>query len=367
MAPPMTYRFLVEGFDLAKAGKLLLLASTLLPLAGCDTGSVSAVIGARHDTLTAFETVVSTASGLVGYPLDLTTGPGERIFIADARGRQVLSVSFDGTEPLTIGREGSGPGEFLQPRRIFATSDSLFVYDGRHERVMIFDLEGVFSHAYVVALDSGRGRAFGPDGRFMVSTNGDDSALVVVVDDQGQSAFSIGKPVVPPPTFFDFTSMKERASRGVVPQEHLNDVLPAMAPDGSFFISFLSEPEARRYASDGTLLWTASLAEPVLRQAFDAFVRANAEDSLPFRLTPLSYVWDTEVVDGDLWLLVDARAGTDGLILVLDGEDGSVKRKLTLAGKPGPRSFTYDSGTRMLFLGLPDDAMILSVPVPAFH
>jgi hypothetical protein len=366
MAQRTTYRFLVEGLDLARAGKHLLLASTLLPLAGCDTGSAPAVIGARHDTLTSFETVVSTASGLVGYPLDLTTGPGERIFIADARGRKVLSVCFDGTEPLTIGREGSGPGEFLQPMRIFATADSLFVYDGRHQRVMIFDLEGLFSHAYVVALDGGRGRAFGPDGRFLVSTNGHDSALAVVVDDQGQPTVSVGEPVVPPPPFFDFVSMKERASRGVVPQEHLNDVLPAMAPDGSFFVSFFSEAEARRYAPDGTVLWTVSLAEPVLHQAFDAFVRANAEDSLPFRLTPLTYVWDTEVVDGDLWLLVNGRAGTDGLILVLDGEDGSVKRRLTLAGMPGLRSFTYDSETRLLILGLPDDAMVLSALVPAF-
>ena len=108
------------------------------------------------------------------------------------------------------------------------------------------------------------------------------------------------------------------------------------------------------------------MVEPVLRQAFDAFIRANAEDSLPFRLTPLSYVWDSEVVDGDFWLLVDARAGTDGLILVLDGEDGSVKRRLTLTGKPGVRSFSYDSETRLLFLALPDDAMVLSAFVPAF-
>jgi len=364
MAPRTTYRFLIDGFDPARAGRHLLLASALLPLSGCDIGSAPAAMGARHDTLSAFETVVSTASGLVGYPLDLTTAPGERIFIADARGRQVLSVGFDGTEPRTIGREGSGPGEFLQPMRIFATADSLFVYDGRHQRVMIFDLEGLFSHAYVVALGSGRGRAFGPDGRFMISTNGHDSALVVVLDDQGQSSVSVGEPVVPPPPFFDFVSMKERASGGVVPHEHLNDVLPAMAPDGSFFVSFFSESEARRYAPDGALQWTASLAGPVFRQAFDAFVRANAEDSLPFRLTPLSYVWDSEVVGGDFWLLVNARAGEDGLILVLDGEDGSVKRRLTLAGKPGIRTFTYDSGTRMLFLGLPDDAMVLSALVP---
>ena len=66
-----------------------------------------------------------------------------------------------------------------------------------------------------------------------------------------------------------------------------------------------------------------------------------------------------------LWLLVDARAGTDGLILVLDGEDGSVKRRLTLAGKPGLRSFTYEPETRLLFLALPDDAMVLSVLLPA--
>jgi hypothetical protein len=249
--------------------------------------------------------------------------------------------------------------------RIFATADSLFVYDGRHRRVMIFDLDGLFSHAYAVALDSGRGRAFAPDGRFMVSTNGHDSALVVVVDDQGQADVSVGEPVVPPPPFFDFTSMKERASRGVVPEEHLNDVLPAMAPDGSFFVSFFSEPEARRYAPDGTVLWTVSLDEPVFLQAFDAFVRTNAEDSLPFRLTPLSYVWDTEVVDGNFWLLVNAWAGSDGPILVLDGKDGSVKRRLTLAGKPGLRSFTYDPETRMLFLGLPDDAMVMSTFVPA--
>lgn len=61
-----------------------------------------------------------------------------RIFLSDVRALQIHVYNAEGDYVTSIGREGSGPGEFLHLLRVFVDlNDRLFAFDGRLARTTI--------------------------------------------------------------------------------------------------------------------------------------------------------------------------------------------------------------------------------------
>jgi hypothetical protein len=90
--------------------------------------------GVVHDTI-AGSTFITTESELIGAATDMTVAPDGRLYIADYTLKHVLSVAPDGTDPVIIGRDGSGPGEFSMPVTLSATTDTVRVFDMAHGSV----------------------------------------------------------------------------------------------------------------------------------------------------------------------------------------------------------------------------------------
>lgn len=76
-----------------------------------------------------------------------------RIFLSDQRALQIHVFDPDGDYILSIGRDGSGPGEFQSLLRIYIDeNDQLFAFDGRQARNTIFvennnswEIDNIFS------------------------------------------------------------------------------------------------------------------------------------------------------------------------------------------------------------------------------
>ncbi|HET9425889.1 MAG TPA: hypothetical protein VFO55_10995 [Gemmatimonadaceae bacterium] len=65
-----------------------------------------------------------------------------RVIVADDRDKVIQLITFNG-EAKTIGREGSGPGEYGFPRAVFAApGDSTWVFDLLNSRYLVIDPEG---------------------------------------------------------------------------------------------------------------------------------------------------------------------------------------------------------------------------------
>ncbi|NNF38383.1 MAG: 6-bladed beta-propeller [Gemmatimonadetes bacterium] len=64
-----------------------------------------------------------------------------RIAVIDRQARSVSVFSEDGVLLQTLGREGEGPGEFLDPITIVSRGNTLTVRDWRQPRLTTFDLE----------------------------------------------------------------------------------------------------------------------------------------------------------------------------------------------------------------------------------
>jgi hypothetical protein len=253
------------------------------------------------------------------------------------------------------------------PYVVSVGADSLRVLEAGSDRVQVFDLAGMVARSYrLEGPGLGGGRDFRVDGFLAAAIDGSDNAMVGVLDAAGARVGTFGKPVAPPVQFYDFTALKAEIRDGRVPDAFRNRAMVAWAPDHSLYLAFLAEPEVRRYDAAGTLLWTRTLDEPVLRSARETFFRKNIEEPNPSRLFPLQYVTDAAVVGDDFWLLLNTTDEDDGLLLVLGGQDGAVRRRFIFPGLPNPGFFAVDPSRQRLYMASRDEASVLVFELPGF-
>ena len=62
-------------------------------------------------------------------------GPGEEVYVADARNREVRVFGLDGSHRRTFGREGEGPGEFQGLQSLAWAGDRLLTLDPAQARI----------------------------------------------------------------------------------------------------------------------------------------------------------------------------------------------------------------------------------------
>jgi hypothetical protein len=311
------------------------------------------------------DTLLTTASELIGGVYDLALSPDGDLYVADYGYKHVLVVGPDGAVRRTIGSQGSGPGEFEMPYVVRADADSVRVLDAAANRVQIFDSAGVLVRSYRLDAPSlGAGRAFRSDGSLAATIDGLDNAMILLLDAAGARVGTFGEPIVPAVTFHDFAALKAEIRDGRVPDAYRNQATLAWSPDHSLYLAFLAEPQVRRYDAAGSLLWTRTLDEPVLRSAQETFVRKNIEEQNPSRIYSLQYVTDAAVVGGDLWLLLNTADEDDGLLLVLRSDDGAVRRRVVFPGLPNTGFFAVDQSRRRLYMAPRGEASVLILELP---
>lgn len=86
--------------------------------------------------------------GELNEPRDIVVDSHGNIFVADYKPSVIKMYGPDGAFVRTVGREGSGPGEFLNAS-LLMTRDTLVVHDSRQSRTMAFTADGEFIHAWM--------------------------------------------------------------------------------------------------------------------------------------------------------------------------------------------------------------------------
>lgn len=157
--------FVLNGFPFCAAmncprpllvGSSVLLGALLL--LGCGGGDSASDGGwtVQEGTLTLERDLLvgddeSFYFGSVG---DVAVGSDGQMYVLDWSAQHVKVIGPNGVLQDTLGRKGKGPGEFQRPREIVvARGDSLYVLDGRLDRISVFTPTGAF--AYSVQSGSG--------------------------------------------------------------------------------------------------------------------------------------------------------------------------------------------------------------------
>jgi hypothetical protein len=85
-----------------------------------------------------------------------------RVLVLDRRDRIVLLVDFTSGKATPVGREGTGPGEYTQPGRLFPLpGDTTAIYDGPARRFVIVEPDGKMGDAFRMDVATGAGQRRG--------------------------------------------------------------------------------------------------------------------------------------------------------------------------------------------------------------
>lgn len=132
---------------------------------------------------------------------------GERLWVADAAQHAVLAFSLRGELLTTLGRRGTGPGEFNFPTHLAADDGGrLYVTDSMNARVQVFDVEGGFVAQLGKPGDSpghfGRPKGVAVDRRGRVYVVDALFDTVQIFDREGRLLLNLGEPGAGPGEFW---------------------------------------------------------------------------------------------------------------------------------------------------------------------
>jgi len=83
-----------------------------------------------------------TGPGEFNFPCDLVFD-GKMLWVADSGNKRVLGLSRAGAPLVEIGQEGDAPGDLALPKAVAVDSDGhVYVVDARFENVQVFDRQG---------------------------------------------------------------------------------------------------------------------------------------------------------------------------------------------------------------------------------
>src|SRR5690625_966993 len=92
---------------------------------------------------------------IIGSLSDIAIDKAGRIFIADGKQLDIKVYEPGGRFLTRLGRQGEGPGEFLEISSIQATKNKLFVYDRNQQRAVVFSIDSL-TYKYTINLADNR-------------------------------------------------------------------------------------------------------------------------------------------------------------------------------------------------------------------
>jgi len=340
------------------------LAAAVAASAACAAGDGPGARGPFHIHLPPPTVLVSLESELIGHPSDIDVDASGRVWIADSRSRRLLVVDPAGGEPLLIGREGEGPGEFRSPARLAVTDTLVHVIDSEDSRLQQYRLDGTHVADRLLGDALIGGGAVSRDGSLVAPTLGGRNTLARVYWADDPVPRSIGEPVVPPPSVLNFAAMKAEIAQGRVPEPFRNIATPVFGAGRTIWLLVQTEAEVRRYDADGQLVWSRVLDVPEIEEARREFFRSNAEEGRAWAIMPLLTMAAAREVGDKLWVLMHGEAGARlAVFYILDRETGDIVGRLSVDVPDAVNGFAVDTVRTRLYLTVPAEASLLAVDV----
>ena len=342
--------------------RTVVLAAGVAACAACAAGDGAGAHGPFDIHLPPPTVLVSLESELIGYPSDIDVDASGRVWVADSRSRRLLVVDPAGGEPLLLGREGEGPGEFGSPARLAVADTLVHVIDSENSRVQQYRLDGTHVADRLMGDALIGGGAVSRDGAVVAPTLGGLNTLARVYWADDSVPRSISEPVVPPPSVVNLAAMKAEIAQGRVPEPFRNIVTPVFGTDRTIWLLVQTEAEVRRYGADGQLVWSRVLDVPEIEEARREFFRSNAEEERAWAITPLLTMAAAREVGDKLWVLMHGEAGTRlAVFYILDRETGDIVGRVSVDVPDAVNQFAVDTVRSRLYLTVPAEASLLPV------
>lgn len=311
------------------------------------------------------DTVISVESGLIGRASDLVVDSEGRVWIADNINHRLLVLDREG-EVQVVGREGAGPGEFRSPIALGVSDTGIEVYDYGNGRLQRLSPSGDYLQSRPVpqTLLGPGGAGMDGEGRVVGTTRGREGVLALIAGPGADEVAGLGSARALMPAEISLPNLRDQAAEGLVPAEFRNNIVAVLGSEGRTWLLVQADATLEHYDPDGTLVWARELATPEADAAFRRFF-GGWEGVNDWASVPLLWVarWGT-LVDGELWLLMDAAGETGSVVLRLDPETGDPLGRLAFEIEGRLDRFAVDSEGGFLYASQPEGAHLLRLALP---
>lgn len=349
-------------------------------LAGACSGEAGRETGAeRGDASSGAElpvdTLITTASGVLGYATDLEVASDGTLLVLDGLNGQVHRIGPDGRYAGAFAGEGAGPTELARPSALApGRGDTLWVADSGNGRLQAFTVAGEHlavagAHGWVV-FPSHVTR----EGHLLASAAGQDTMLAALFDREGERVGAFGR--APAPFGSGAVRMSELAAMiadGEVPPVFRNTAFPFVTASDDVWLSRAVDGVLERYDADPSgsaeevdhamPAVRIELAEPemsVIRERWLAENRNPESDGV----SVLLYVADIYATNDDVWVLLNQHLGEPAVLLRF-ARSGERLGRWTLPQASGASRLAVDPARGRLFLGIGELAQVVELPLPS--
>lgn len=351
--------------------------------AGSETGEGRGDASSGEDL--PVDTLITTASGVVGDATDLEVAPDGMLFVLDGLNGQVHRIGSDGHYAGAFAGGGAGPTELTRPSALaLGRGDTLWVADSGNGRLQAFaptgeHLAAARAHGWI-AFPSHITR----DGRLLASAAGQDTVLAALFDREGERVGTFGRAPAPfgSGNVVRMSELAAMIADGEVPPVFRNTAFPFAAASGDIWLSRAVDGIVERYdvyagrggdddsAGAGSAAETGpatpavriQLAEPEMPAIRERWLAENRNPESD-GVSVLLYVADIYATDDDLWALLNQPLGEPAVLLRF-ARSGERLGRWTLPQVSGASQLTVDPARGRLFLGIGELAQIVELPLP---
>lgn len=339
---------------------LLGISASCEPAAEGPPPDVGAAVPA--DSVLTVDTLVSYESGLIGEISGLALDESGSVWLADEVNHRLLRVSPDG-QTETIGREGSGPGEFQRPRGI-AVGDAVEVYDYQNGRVQRLSRSGEYLETYPAPDVLYPPVAMNGDGMVVGGHLGRHNSLARMAGPAVQGEPFRGEARAPAPSEISLGRMREQAEEGEIPEEISNSIVPILGPGGELWLVVQADATVEHYDETGEAVWSRQMNTPEAEAAFERYFEAW-DGSVGFGSLPFPWIVRAgALVDDELWLMMDGVGESGSVVLRLAAASGEPINRLVLPLEGRGGYFAVDRDRGFLYVGETDEGSLVRVSLP---
>jgi DNA-binding beta-propeller fold protein YncE len=243
-------------------------------------------------------------------PVDIAISPEGQIYILDSKDNNIKIFQTDGSFIKTVGRGGSGPGEFQRPWIFQIIGDKIYVADSGNRRVQIITKNGEYERSYKAPISYGNGMALDTKGNLYLNTQGLRSPkLISAYDSKGNLIIEIGNLEGKTIEYYDFTLIKNQIKEGKVPDSFKNDVLLAVDNGGNLFAVHRALNKFKKYSLNGNLVAEIEIKAEEYKNIYKDFLKKNQSEKNPSIYWALYYVNDLALDnEGSLYILLNEQS-----------------------------------------------------------
>jgi hypothetical protein len=242
-------------------------------------------------------------------------------------GQQTISLLNSKGDLITaFGREGRGPGEFLNIRHLYDLNYGLAVFDSHQNRLTYFDYEGELLSTHDLPSQAlNKDFSLINDSLYVVNFEGLNGYLFQLRNINSNKASGFGKPNVTWEERGDLSDSYNQLISGKVPNMQKNRA--KLISDGThLYVFFEALSEVQKYDLEGNLIWHHTIDLPHIEKIFQGTVKNAKQYGSSSYVPVLDYAAKFQSYENGIFILtIRAKPENVKQLLVKVNETGNIQ------------------------------------------